>query len=77
MINVKIAGIVCLLFSTLIGVSLILDMAMGFNRKDAVRNAFIPFRVMDVGETAVIGLFLLLLAADLIMTFIRKRKGKG
>ncbi|MFD2706252.1 hypothetical protein [Salibacterium lacus] len=74
----KTAGITCLLFSTLIGVSLILDMAIGFNMKDAVRNTFNPFRVMDTVEIAVIGVFLLILAADLVMAFMRKRKeGEG
>ncbi|SFL78910.1 hypothetical protein [Salibacterium qingdaonense] len=70
----KTAGITCLLFSTLLGFSLVIDIALGFNVNDAVRNTLNPFRVMDTGEMAVIGVFILVLAADLMMAFIRKRK---
>ncbi|MGY4691664.1 hypothetical protein [Salibacterium sp. K-3] len=74
MIQVKTAGISVLLFTTLIGVSLLLDMAMGFNMKDAVRNTFNPFRVMNIVEVLVLILFLLIFLADIVMALLRKRK---
>ncbi|MFZ4453906.1 hypothetical protein [Salibacterium aidingense] len=72
----KIAGITILMMSLVMGLSILLDMLMGFDMKTAFTNAINPFRVMHIIEIFLSSLFVILFITETIYSFIKKRKSR-
>jgi hypothetical protein len=71
----KLLGISLFIGSILIGLAIEMDMLMGFTLRQSMRNVLNPFRVMEVPETFILFLFLLLWVIDVLAAlFLQKQK---
>ncbi|MET1031029.1 hypothetical protein [Domibacillus tundrae] len=70
----KVIGISILMIVLLAGVSLSIDILLGFDVNTSVKNALNPFLVMKKAEVSIFLLFLLFLVVGSIRSFFRKRK---
>ncbi|GIN38926.1 MULTISPECIES: hypothetical protein [Heyndrickxia] len=73
----KLFGISIGLISFLIALSIGIDMIMGFELKNAIFNAFNPFRVMDTSEFVVFFFFILVFLIQSMATYVLKKKKKN
>jgi hypothetical protein len=71
----KVLGISLFISIILIGVTIEMDMLMGFTFRQSMRNVLNPFSVMEVPETFILFLFLLLWVLDVLAAlFLQKQK---
>jgi hypothetical protein len=71
----KVLAISLLIGSILIGVAIEMDLLMGFTLRQSMHNVFNPFRVMEIPETFILFLFLLLWMLDVLaVLFLQKQK---
>ena len=73
----KLFGISIGLISFLIALSIGIVMIMGFELKNAIFNAFNPFRVMDTSEFVVFFFFILVFLIQSITTYVLKKKKRN
>jgi len=71
----KLLGILLLIGSTLISITIGMDIFIGLTLRQSAQNVFNPFRVMEAPETFILFLFLLIWTVDLLAAlFFQKQK---
>lgn len=70
----KVIGISILMMVLLAGISLSMDILLGFDVNTSVKNALNPFFVMETAELSIFVLYLFFVTLGPILSFYRKRK---
>ncbi|EIJ82178.1 hypothetical protein PB1_04560 [Bacillus methanolicus PB1] len=67
-------GIAILMMGLLMGLSLGIDILLGFDITTALRKVFNPFLLMEVIELFIVVLFIFLLVIGSLLSFFQKRR---
>jgi hypothetical protein len=72
----KVLGIFLFILSLTIGLSLLMDILLGFTLYKALYNLLNPFWVIETGEIVMFGFFLLLTISQQIFIIIKNKANK-
>jgi uncharacterized membrane protein len=70
----KILGISILILVFLAGLSLGIDILSGFDLNTSLKNAVMPFLIMEVAEIVIFFLLLIYMGAGPLRSYFRKKK---